>query len=159
MLSTFLQLLSLNHSNEQTQVCRTQSAQSEPPVQLGTPSSLPLLSSLSSCCCWMITGLSLSLVFPLSRTSGLLCFHSWHTCPACQHRVWTMQSYARLCSCSPDVNHGEWTPSEEMQLVKLHAQLGSAWSRISQLLPGRPANACKNKFNGTMVRCPRGDKG
>jgi Myb-like DNA-binding domain len=50
---------------------------------------------------------------------------------------------------SPDVRHGEWSVGEEEQLAALHCELGSAWTRISQALPGRPANACKNKFNGT----------
>lgn len=54
--------------------------------------------------------------------------------------------------CSPDVKHGDWTAEEELKLATAHAQLGSAWTRICAHLPGRPANACKNKFNGTLVR-------
>eukprot|EP00892_Ulva_mutabilis_P001873 jgi/Ulvmu1/11687/UM008_0097.1 len=53
---------------------------------------------------------------------------------------------------SPDVKHGEWSVEEELKLVQAHARMGQAWSRIAPFLPGRPANACKNKFNGTLRR-------
>ena len=36
---------------------------------------------------------------------------------------------------------------ERMRLLKLHAEYGNSWSKISDMIPGRSANAIKNRIN------------
>lgn len=52
----------------------------------------------------------------------------------------------------PDICHAEWKEEEEAVIVLGHAQLGSRWSALARLLPGRTENAIKNHWNATL-RC------
>mmetsp|Transcript_3087 Transcript_3087/g.11098 ORF Transcript_3087/g.11098 Transcript_3087/m.11098 type:complete len:679 (+) Transcript_3087:453-2489(+) len=44
-------------------------------------------------------------------------------------------------------NDTPWTEEERARLLKLHAEYGNCWSKISDMIPGRSANAIKNRIN------------
>ena len=46
----------------------------------------------------------------------------------------------------PNLNHNEWTSEEDFYLMKLHQSFGNTWARIASRMPGRSANAIKNRF-------------
>ena len=47
----------------------------------------------------------------------------------------------------PTINREPWSEEEEKLLVTAQAELGNKWSEIARLLPGRPENQVKNKWN------------
>jgi hypothetical protein len=50
----------------------------------------------------------------------------------------------------PAINKEKWTPAEDTLLVEAHARLGSRWSALARLLPGRGENHIKNRWNSTL---------
>lgn len=52
----------------------------------------------------------------------------------------------------PNIKKDEWTAEEERILAEGHAKLGTKWSSLAKLLPGRTENSIKNHWNATL-RC------
>ncbi|CAD8085841.1 unnamed protein product [Paramecium sonneborni] len=48
----------------------------------------------------------------------------------------------------PLINKRPWTLEEDQSLWSLYQQYGPKWSKISQILQGRPENTIKNRFYG-----------
>jgi hypothetical protein len=48
---------------------------------------------------------------------------------------------------SPALNKENWTQQEDLQIVHHQRLFGNAWSQIAQYLPGRSANAVKNRWS------------
>jgi hypothetical protein len=47
---------------------------------------------------------------------------------------------------NPCLSKNNWTPEEDHILLSSHSMCGNSWVRIAPLLPGRSANAVKNRF-------------
>ncbi|GBG26897.1 Transcription factor MYB3R-4 [Hondaea fermentalgiana] len=52
----------------------------------------------------------------------------------------------------PTIDHSAWTEEEEKVLVTAQATFGNRWCEIAKLLPGRPENAVKNRWNSAIRR-------
>lgn len=57
---------------------------------------------------------------------------------ACYHR------YTQ--SLQPSIKRGTWTPSEDTKLRDAVALYGQKWSRVKDLLPGRTAPQCRERY-------------
>lgn len=54
-----------------------------------------------------------------------------------------------------DVKKTIWTDEEDRILIRAQQELGNRWSAIAKLLPGRPENSVKNRFNSLSHRLKR----
>jgi hypothetical protein len=50
------------------------------------------------------------------------------------------------------IKKSPWTAEEDQVLLDTQEKLGNRWSEISKLLPGRPENSVKNRFNCLIMK-------
>ena len=55
----------------------------------------------------------------------------------------------------PSVNKEELTEEEDQLIMELVQQMGTKWSKVATMIPGRTDNAIKNRCNSTMRRILR----
>ena len=50
----------------------------------------------------------------------------------------------------PLLNQDEWTPQDDELLLNQHKKFGNCWAKIVKFLPGRSANAVKNRWTSSV---------
>lgn len=53
---------------------------------------------------------------------------------------------------NPSIVKEDWSPTQQLELFKLHVEHGNKWCKIAEFLPGRSSNAVKNYFYCTIRR-------
>lgn len=80
------------------------------------------------------TGTKWTVIGNLLKRTGKQCRERW-----CNH-------------VDPAVNHAPWSDAEDRVLLRAQRTMGNQWVEIAKLLPGRPYNAVKNRFNKASLR-------
>jgi len=52
----------------------------------------------------------------------------------------------------PNVKKARWTEEEDSLILSLYEQLGGSWKKIAKRLTGRPPDAIKNRFYGSIKK-------
>lgn len=56
---------------------------------------------------------------------------------------------------NPCLRKGEWTPEEDLFIIKYQQRFGNKWSLIARELPGRTENSVKNRWKSIMSKAKK----
>jgi hypothetical protein len=76
---------------------------------------------------------------------------SWARCAALLPGRIAIQCRERWVNrLDPDMRRGPWTAEEDAMVIDLHQHLGNRWAQIAKSLPGRPAQAIRQRWDMTL---------